>query len=99
VTPTEIELATFRFVAQHLSQCATAVPEYDIHLFNTEVVLKMDVACSSEMLVSNDKTSPCHLSTEPQNFYSELILVNKLINLSCALITLRLVRFMRESGE
>jgi hypothetical protein len=44
----------------------------------------MDVACPSEMLESNDKTSPCHLNTEPQNVYSELTLVNKLINLSCS---------------
>jgi len=58
--------------------------EYDTYLFNIEVVLKMDVACFSEMLVSNNKTSPCHLNTESQNVCSELTLVNKLINLSCA---------------
>jgi len=27
-TPAGIELATFRFVAQHLNHCATAVPYY-----------------------------------------------------------------------
>jgi len=28
LTPAGIEPATFRFVAQHLSHCATAVPKY-----------------------------------------------------------------------
>jgi len=63
------------------------IPEFrrdDTYLFNIEVVLKMDVPCSSEVLVSNDKTSLCHLKTKPQNVYSELTLLNKLINLSCA---------------
>ena len=59
----------------------------------------MDVACSPEMLVSNDKTSPCHHNTEPQNIYSKLIVVNKPINLSRLLFTLRLASFIHESGE
>ena len=29
LTPAGIEPATFRFVAQHLNHCATAVPKYD----------------------------------------------------------------------
>jgi hypothetical protein len=73
--------------------------EYDTYLFNIEVVLKVDVACSSEMLIYNDKTSPCHLNTELQNFYSELTLANKLINLSCAFSYVKMARFIHESGE
>ena len=34
MTPPGIELATFRFVAQHLSHCATAVPQ--AHPFTLE---------------------------------------------------------------
>ena len=32
MTPTGIEPATFRFVAQHLNHCATAVPFQDTNL-------------------------------------------------------------------
>jgi len=31
MTPAGIELATFRFVAQHLNHCATAVLSYSIY--------------------------------------------------------------------
>jgi len=34
LTPAGIEPATFRFVAQHLNYCATAVPLYDLCLPN-----------------------------------------------------------------
>ena len=34
MTPAGIEPATFRFVAQHLNHCATAVPTVDIRKFN-----------------------------------------------------------------
>jgi len=30
MTPAGIELATFRFVAQHLNHCATAVPQVQV---------------------------------------------------------------------
>jgi hypothetical protein len=46
--------------------------EYDAYHFNVEVFLKKDVTCSSEMLVSNDKTAPYDHNTEPQNVYSEI---------------------------
>jgi hypothetical protein len=32
MTPSGIEAATFRFVAQHLNDCATAVPELYLYL-------------------------------------------------------------------
>ena len=32
MTPAGIEPATFRFVAQHLNHCATAVPTYKVYL-------------------------------------------------------------------
>lgn len=57
--------------------------EYDTYLFIIEVVLKMDVACSSEMLVSDDKDITLSPQHRTSNVYSELTLVNKLINLSC----------------
>jgi len=31
LTPAGIEPATFRFVAQHLNHCATAVPKSEVH--------------------------------------------------------------------
>jgi len=34
LTPDEIETATFRFVAQHLSHCATAVPVQHVTALN-----------------------------------------------------------------
>jgi len=34
MTPAGIEPATFRFVAQHLNHCATAVPELHVSIFN-----------------------------------------------------------------
>jgi hypothetical protein len=43
----------------------------------------MDVACSSEMLVSDDKDITLSPQHRTSNVYSELTLVNKLINLSC----------------
>ena len=39
MTPTGIEPATFRFVAQHLNHCATAVPnriEYQVYFLGVE---------------------------------------------------------------
>jgi len=32
LTPAGIESATFRFVAQHLNQCATAVPDLNMYI-------------------------------------------------------------------
>ena len=37
LTPAGIEPATFRFVAQHLSHCATAVYEKEISGYNLEL--------------------------------------------------------------
>jgi len=40
LTPAGIELATFRFLAQYLSHCATAVPPLDGALHNLTNLLK-----------------------------------------------------------
>jgi len=37
VTPAGIEPATFRFVAQHLNHCATAVPNKAVYSFENVV--------------------------------------------------------------
>ena len=37
MTPVGIEPATFRFVAQHLNHCATAVPTHNLHKRQTSV--------------------------------------------------------------
>jgi len=42
LTPAVIEPATFRFVAQHLKHCATAVPhstEYSFYIFSQQIYL------------------------------------------------------------
>jgi copper chaperone CopZ len=44
MTPSRIELATFRFVAQHLNHCATAVPDCINNIdgkYKAEVPLKL----------------------------------------------------------
>jgi len=40
-----IEPATFRFVAQHLNHCATAVPQYVYNTIQKAQVLKCGLAC------------------------------------------------------
>jgi len=40
MTPAEIKPATFRFVAQHLNHCATAVPTYYECLYNLDLVTR-----------------------------------------------------------
>jgi hypothetical protein len=42
ITPTEIEPATFRFVAQHLNHCATAVP---ISSVSYDVLIQVTAIC------------------------------------------------------
>ena len=44
MTPAGIEPATFRFVAQHLNHCATAVPEY------SDVVASYGVTCVTSFI-------------------------------------------------
>ena len=43
MTPSGIELATFRFVAQHLNHCATAVSEYMVAKHNVLPYVKLAV--------------------------------------------------------
>ena len=38
MTPAGIEPATFRFVAQHLNHCATAIPDLTVHVLFIDVV-------------------------------------------------------------
>ena len=68
--------------------------EYDTYFLISKWSLKW-----MEMLVSSDKTSPCHLSTEPQNVYSELTLFKKLINLSCVISYVKIGKIYKWIGR
>jgi len=43
MTPAGIEPATFRFVAQHLNHCATAVPDIYVGLLNYKCDLHIKI--------------------------------------------------------
>ena len=49
MTPAGIEPATFRFVAQHLNHCATAVPTY---INPTPIIAKPVFCLSKQVLLS-----------------------------------------------
>jgi len=63
ITPAGIEPATFRFVAQHLNHCATAVPHYwvllkrfyikavELGLCTVTVACKLSLRCMSFTLI------------------------------------------------
>ena len=56
-TPTGIEPATFRFVAQHLNHCATAVPKnFKLRMCKTLVRPAVTYACETWVLKENIKT-------------------------------------------
>ena len=56
-TPTGIEPATFRFVAQHLNHCATAVPKNSkLRMYKTLVRPAVTYACETWALKGNIKT-------------------------------------------
>jgi len=57
LTPAGIEPATFRFVAQHLSHCATAVPQ--LNPYNMQIITTM---CSATA-ACNRKTSSLHMAS------------------------------------
>ena len=44
MTPAGIEPATFRFVAQHLNHCATAVPYIYIYIYIIKFIVKQQTA-------------------------------------------------------
>jgi len=46
LTPDGIELATYRFVAQHLNHCATAVPK----MWSTKWYFKSYISCDAHLL-------------------------------------------------
>jgi len=52
LTPAGIEPATFRFVAQHLNHCATAVP-------SLRVVMRDTIAYPTQQSTSPSRGIPC----------------------------------------
>jgi len=59
LTPAGIEPATFRFVAQHLNHCATAVPSYLVQiLFNVILLYMHQSLCGFISLLSH----VCHVA-------------------------------------
>jgi hypothetical protein len=62
MTPSGIEQATFRFAAQHLNHCATAVPHYllsKVHKLRTEQLkhlVKILEAATTRLDNNTDKT-------------------------------------------
>ena len=55
MTPSGIEPATFRFVAQHLNHCATAVPDQQTYLF-TEPPCTIQLLISKSTIVGHYET-------------------------------------------
>jgi len=68
LTPAGIEQATYRFVAQHLNQCATTVLTFTIHVSNlitAEFLLRMK-------LTVHNKPSNC---TPPESIHARTRLI------------------------
>ena len=75
VTPSGIEPATFRFVAQHLNHCATAVPTYYVSCLLYPRELKKD-ACNDSF-----RLSTTHICWRSCRNYKALRLVGSLTTL------------------
>jgi len=53
MTPSGIEPATFRFVAQHLNHCAIAVPIYKIHISKINNICEINQKCDARTQVQS----------------------------------------------
>ena len=49
MTPSGIEPATFRFVAQHLNNCATAVPNNNSNNDILVIIMKKELVCEQTL--------------------------------------------------
>jgi hypothetical protein len=68
MTPSGIEAATFRFVAQYLNHCATAVPlsfHTTLQIFDSSAVVRIDE--NIFVNTSNDSSSPILLFEKRHN--------------------------------
>ena len=84
VTPAGIEPATFRFVAQHLNHCATAVPSNNLIIII--VFWRVKISCRKNFTLSQlDVTASIHAWQPTSCWIMELHYVNNALAKHCLL--------------